>query len=61
MAHFHAYNAGRRVDGNVLAGGLEPRALRFAREWAGLRNEEILANWERARKNEPLLDIEPLP
>jgi hypothetical protein len=28
---------------------------------AGLRNEEILANWERARKNEPLLDIEPLP
>jgi hypothetical protein len=45
----------------VLAGGLEPRALRFGRKWAGLRNEEILANWERARKNEPLLDLEPLP
>ena len=63
--HFHAYHAGRRAsvsaDGTVLAGGLEGRALRFVKEWAGLRNEEILANWERARKNEPLLDIEPLP
>lgn len=61
----HAYHAGRHAsvsaDGKVLAGGLEPGALRFVREWAGLRNEEILANWERARKNEPLLDIEPLP
>lgn len=60
-----AYHAGRRAsvsaDGKVLAGGLEGRALRFVKEWAGLRNEEILANWERARKNEPLLDIEPLP
>jgi hypothetical protein len=65
VAHFHAYHAGRRAsvsaDGKVLAGGLEPRALRFVREWAGIRNEEILANWERARKNEPLLEIEPLP
>jgi hypothetical protein len=46
---------------NIAVGGLEPRALRFVREWAGLRDEEILANWERVRKNEPLLDIEPLP
>ena len=65
VAHFHAYHAGRRAsvsaDGQVLAGSLEPRALRFVREWAGLRNADILANWERARKNEPLLDIEPLP
>jgi hypothetical protein len=65
VAHFHAYHAGRRAsvsaDGTVLAGGLEGRALRFVKEWAGLRNEEILANWERARKNEPLLNIEPLP
>ena len=65
VAHFHAYHAGRRasvsVDGKVLAGSLEPRALQFVREWASLRSEEILANWERARKNEPLLGIAPLP
>ena len=65
VAHFHAYHAGRRasvsIDGNLLAGRLEPRALQFVREWASLRHEEILANWERARENEPLLAIPPLP
>jgi hypothetical protein len=65
VAHFHAYHAGRRasvsVDGNVLAGSLEPRALKFVREWAALRRDEILANWERARENEQLIVIPPLP
>jgi hypothetical protein len=57
-------HAGRRasisVNGEVLAGGLEPRALHFVREWASLRRDEIMANWERARRNEQLLAIEPL-
>jgi Domain of unknown function (DUF4160) len=65
VAHFHAYHAGRRasvsVDGIVLACSLEPRALQFVREWAGLHREEIKANWTRARRSEPLLDIPPLP
>jgi hypothetical protein len=65
VPHFHAYHAGRRasvsVDGKVLAGSLEPRALQFVREWASLRHAEILANWELARKNEPLPAIAPLP
>src|SRR5579863_969201 len=64
VAHFHAYHAGRRAsvsaDGEVLAGSLDPRALQFVREWAALRGDEILANWERARRNEPLLGIGPL-
>jgi len=64
VAHFHAYHAGRRasvsVDGEVLAGGLESRALQFVREWAALHRSEILANWERARRSEPLLRVEPL-
>jgi hypothetical protein len=46
VVHFHAYHAGRRasvsVDGNVLAGSLEPRALQFVREWASLRHDEIV-------------------
>jgi hypothetical protein len=64
VAHFHAYHAGRRAsvsgDGDVLAGSLDARALQFVREWAALRRGEILANWERARRNEPLLGIDPL-
>jgi Domain of unknown function (DUF4160) len=58
VAHFHAYHSGRRasvsVNGEVLAGSLDPR------EWASLRRDEIMANWERARQNEQLLAIEPL-
>lgn len=65
VAHFHAYHAGRRasvsVDGKLLAGSLEPRALRLVQEWASLRRHEIQANWERARKNEHLSEIDPLP
>jgi hypothetical protein len=49
------------VDGIVLAGSLEPRALSFAKDWAKLHRTELLANWERARRNEPLLAIAPLP
>ena len=47
-------------NGEVLAGHLETRALQFVREWAKLRQDEILANWERPRRNEPLHGIEPL-
>ena len=35
-------------------------ALQFVREWAVLRRGEIQADWERARRNEPLLGIDPL-
>jgi hypothetical protein len=62
--HPVAYHSGRRAsvsaDGDVLAGSLESRALQFVRERAALGNDEILANWERARRNEPLLGIDPL-
>jgi hypothetical protein len=43
-----------------LSGRLEPRALRLVQERALLHKGQILANWERARRNEPLLGIEPL-
>jgi hypothetical protein len=49
------------VDGKVLAGSLEIRALQFVQEWASLRRDDVLANWERARRNELLLAIPPLP
>ncbi|MDR2988396.1 MAG: DUF4160 domain-containing protein [Nocardiopsaceae bacterium] len=65
VAHFRAYHAGRRasvsLDGTVLAGSLEPRALGFVRDWAKLHQAELVANWERARRNEPLLAVPPLP
>jgi hypothetical protein len=64
VPHFHAYHAGQRASvsasGEVLAGSLEPRALKLVQEWARLRKGQITANWERARRSEPLTGIEPL-
>jgi hypothetical protein len=63
--HFHAryQDEAASVDlaGEMIAGSLPPRALSLLAEWAMLHHDELLANWERARRNEPLEPIEPLP
>jgi len=65
VVHFHAEYAGSRasiaLDGTVLGGSLPPRALSFVREWASERQEQLLDDWQRARRHEPLAPIEPLP
>lgn len=48
-------------DGELIAGGLPRRALLLVGEWAQLHRDELTENWERARRDEPLRDIEPLP
>ena len=62
--HFHARYAGRSatldLDGGVIAGSLPRRALDLVTEWASLHGEELAENWERARRYESLLPIEPL-
>ena len=63
--HFHARYAGQAasigLDGELVAGSLPRRALGLVVEWAALHQDELLANWERARQEEPLQPIEPLP
>lgn len=64
VPHFHAeyseHKASVDVHGELLAGTLPPRALRLVREWTDLHREELLANWERARRGDPLETIDPL-
>lgn len=48
------------MDGEVIAGSLPKRAQRLVREWAQLHTDELLANWERATRDEPLVPIDPL-
>jgi hypothetical protein len=64
VAHFHAEYAGSKasiaVDGTVLGGSLPARALSFVREWASEHQDQLLENWHRARRHEPLAQIEPL-
>ena len=63
--HFHARYAGQAasidLDGRPIAGSLPRRALTLAAEWALLHRDELEANWERARNDEPLQAIDPLP
>ena len=63
--HFHAFYGGDealvRIDnGSVFAGSLPRTAARLVAEWARLRRDELMADWERAQVPGPLLPIEPL-
>jgi hypothetical protein len=62
--HFHARYAGQvaSVDfaGAVIAGSLPSRALALVAEWATTHEVELTANWERARREEPLEPIAAL-
>ena len=44
----------------IYAGRLPRRAHNLVIEWADLHRTELLADWERARRSEPLVNIEPL-
>ena len=63
--HFHASYGGDEASIDietldVIAGRLPPRARRLVVEWALAHRAELRKNWERARRHEPLLPIEPL-
>jgi hypothetical protein len=63
--HFHAEYGGEKVlieirTLSVFSGGLSPRAMGLVIEWATLHQQELLADWEKARAHEELKEIEPL-
>ena len=64
--HFHAryaeYEAQVSIqDAEILHGALPRRAVRLVREWAEMHRDELAANWERARVEQPLASIDALP
>jgi hypothetical protein len=64
--HFHAVYSGAEVVVEiktlaVLRGKLPPRAMGLVIEWASLHQEELMTDWDLARKLDSLLPIEPLP
>ncbi|MBF0310172.1 MAG: DUF4160 domain-containing protein [Magnetococcales bacterium] len=62
--HFHAFYGGKEavldLDGNLLEGGLPRRAQSMVSEWMSLHRSELMDNWERAVRREPLNPISPL-
>ena len=64
VPHFHVVATDGRASvdlrGGLIAGSLPGAARRLLEQWCGLHHQELLANWERARRAEPLLEIAPL-
>ena len=62
--HFHAIYGGFEVTveiaTGIVQGDFPPRALSHVQEWRQLHKAELLADWELARRSEPLKRIEPL-
>ena len=63
--HFHAKYGEYRTEIEirnlgVLRGKLPAKATALVIEWAALHQDELLAQWERARNHQPLEKIEPL-
>lgn len=49
------------ATGEVLNGSLPRRALALVREWTELHRDELMSDWRRAERHQPLVSIEPLP
>lgn len=65
-AHFHAqYGEHHAVFAieplQILRGRLPARAQRRVLEWAALHQDELLANWRKATRLQPVQRIDPLP
>lgn len=63
--HFHAFYGDHEAliditHLSVFAGFLPPRALGLLIEWATLHQSELLEDWARAQKLQPLENIAPL-
>lgn len=63
--HFHAEYGNQKVsiDINkidVLRGEIPNKQLKMVLGWTALHQEELLENWELAKNNHELFDIEPL-
>jgi hypothetical protein len=63
--HFHAeYGSDLALidirNLSVFSGRLPPRAIGLVIEWATLHQQELLADWDRARAQQELQKIAPL-
>jgi len=63
--HFHAEYAGSEAMIDILhcaaiKSALPKRQLKLVLAWAELHKDELMQNWELARTNDVLMNIEPL-
>jgi hypothetical protein len=62
--HFHAgygdYEITVEIESGIVTGRFPRRALNLVVEWSMIPKQELLRDWELARKKLPLERIEPL-
>lgn len=63
--HFHAEYSGHLAlidirNLSIFSGHLPPRVMGLVIEWATIHQEELFADWERARAQQELQKIAPL-
>ena len=63
--HFHARYGSDEASVDIetlelIAGRLPVRARRLVTEWGWARQSQLRDDWERARRKQPLMPIEPL-
>jgi hypothetical protein len=62
--HFHVwygdYKAIITICDGIVTGEMPQRALRLVFDWLDVHKQELLSDWEKAQKGEPLEKIEPL-
>ncbi len=62
--HFHAkygeFEITVQIETGIVSGQFPPRGLGHILEWRTLHQTELLENWERAKRREPLVSIQPL-
>ena len=63
--HFHAKYGSQRAafsieDLRIIEGKLPPRIISLVLEWAFLHRDELMSNWDLARKQQVLDKIDPL-
>lgn len=62
--HFHAiygeFEITVEIETGRVSGGFPNRALSHVQEWRQLHKMDLLADWELARRSEPMKRIEPL-
>ena len=63
-AHFHAwygdYKVSVGITNGVIKGEMPSKALKLIIKWLDIHKEELLINWEKAKKGDKLNKIEPL-
>jgi len=62
--HFHVwygdYKITITIQEGIVTGKMPQRALKMIFEWLELHKKELLQEWEKAQKGEPLSQITPL-